>query len=235
VTANFDFAGQPAPQQQPLPIADRTKAVTAVLLVWVAMAVLAGLHDLTLLGPYTELAERAGSMGPSAAEARLQELALRELGVAGIAALVNIAAGVTYLVWLYRARDNAERMSPLPHRRSRAWLILGWLVPIVSFWFPYQIVADIRAASLRDDRPDPDAAPSTNLLNWWWALFLLNSFGAVLAFAVSNTAPVTVADVASDARNTLLLQLLLIPAGIGAALLAIQVVRGISALQEGKR
>lgn len=236
MTANFDFGSQPAPppQPQPLPIADRAKTVSVMLWVWIVMAVLSALQSLTLLGPYSELAEQ-GAANSSAAEQRLTELTLQELGIAGIAAVVNLAVGITYLVWLYRARDNAERLSPWPHRRSRAWLFWGWLVPIVSFWFPYQIVADIRAASLQGEHNNPDAAPSLNLLNWWWGLYLFNSFGVLIAFAFTSSTPESVADVAADARNSLLIQLVLIPAGIVAAILAIQVVRGISALQAGQR
>jgi hypothetical protein len=230
VTGSFDFASQPAPQ--PLPIADRAKAVSVALTIWIVMAVLSGLHSLTLLAPYSELAE--GGAGSSAAEEQLTQLTYQELGVAGVAALVNLAAGLTYLVWLYRARDNAERMSSMRHRRSRTWLTLAWLVPIVNFWFPYQIVADIRAASLRGEENSPDTPPSLNLLSWWWALYLLNSFGVLFVFAFTSATPETVADVATDARNSLLLQLVLIPAGIVAAVLAVRVVRGISALQAGE-
>jgi heme/copper-type cytochrome/quinol oxidase subunit 2 len=236
LTGNFDFSSQPAqpppPPQHPLPIADRAKAVSVVFAIWIAAAALSGLHDLTLMGAYSEIAQASSA---SAAEQQLMDLAFRELGVAAIVLLVNLATGITYLVWLYRARDNAERLSTWHrHRRSRAWLFWGWVVPVVSFWFPYQIVADIRAASLRADH-NADTSPSLNLLNWWWALFLLYSFGGAFAFIINSNAGTAAAEVAEAARNSLLVGLLLLPVGIAAALLAVQVVRGISALQSGEQ
>jgi hypothetical protein len=73
--------------------------------------------------------------------------------------VVMIAAGVVFLVWLWRARLNAEWIGELDvlrgsvdgevtpvvnlHRRSRGWVIGGWFCPVVNLWLPYQIVADI--------------------------------------------------------------------------------------------
>jgi hypothetical protein len=47
---------------------------------------------------------------------------------------------VAFLVWLFRIRANAEILVPHGHRRAKPWLIFDWFVPIVSFWFPKQIV-----------------------------------------------------------------------------------------------
>jgi hypothetical protein len=45
-------------------------------------------------------------------------------------------------LWLSRARENAVLIAPDRVRRSAVWVWLGWLVPIVSWWFPKQIVDD---------------------------------------------------------------------------------------------
>ena len=78
-----------------------------------------------------------------------------------------IASYVVGCLWLQRARSNAERISPgWPHARSRVWVWLGWWVPIVSFWFPYQVVRDVRAGS-------PGHARTSGGVGAWWTFYLL--------------------------------------------------------------
>jgi Domain of unknown function (DUF4328) len=79
-------------------------------------------------------------------------------------ALAYLAAAVVFLVWLWRARRNAEDLSPDGHRLGRGWTIGGWLVPVVSFWFPLRIVEDIWHAS----RPADVVAPSAPVRRWWF-------------------------------------------------------------------
>lgn len=86
-----------------------------------------------------------------------------------------VAAGITFVVWLYRARRNAELVNGAEHRRARGWVIGSWVCPIVNLWFPYQVVDDVYRAS------DPNAPtdlyrttglPSAPVVRWWWAAFL---------------------------------------------------------------
>src|SRR5512133_1320862 len=61
------------------------------------------------------------------------------------ARLYSLVLAPTWIVgslWLSRARQNAALIAPDRLRRSAVWAWLGWLVPIVCFWFPKQIVDD---------------------------------------------------------------------------------------------
>lgn len=77
--------------------------------------------------------------------------------------LISLAGPIAGLVWLWRARTNAEWLGgPHSQRLLRGWTVGGWICPIVNFWYPYRIVADIwRASATR--RP----ARTTWLLSWW--------------------------------------------------------------------
>jgi Domain of unknown function (DUF4328) len=94
-------------------------------------------------------------------------------------------------------------MALVRHRRAGVWTWLGWCVPVVSFWFPYQVLADILRAS------DPDQAPQESntsratpawLWGWWlpWVAWILLSNaaarytfgGTVLAEVLRRTATV---------------------------------------------
>jgi Domain of unknown function (DUF4328) len=115
------------------------------------------------------------ALAPSAAEA------LRRAGEAGVGAFnseftgydavgipfiaVEVATYVVACVWLYRSRSTAVAANPgHVHERSAVWTWLGWWVPIVSFWFPYQVVRDVRRAS---------ASGRISGIGGWWAAWLV--------------------------------------------------------------
>jgi hypothetical protein len=92
------------------------------------------------------------------------------MSVAIPALVTYIAAGVVFLIWLWRARINAELLGgPAAHRRSRLWVIWSWLTPVANLWFPYQIVIDISEASAMR-RPVP-----RSLITAWWALWVAST------------------------------------------------------------
>lgn len=94
---------------------------------------------------------------------------------------VMLAAYVITCLWLHRARTNVEVLAPRsPHARSRGWVWGGWLVPIVSFWFPYQVVRDV--LRLRWHQRKGGA-----LLGWWWGLWLT---ALTLSQVESNLVPI---------------------------------------------
>ena len=84
--------------------------------------------------------------------------------------------GIAFMVWLTIARHNAQRYDPYIHRHSTPWAVFGWVVPVVSFWFPYQITRDTLAAS--DREPTAWAGtPRYPLLRAWWTAWLVSVIG----------------------------------------------------------
>ncbi|GAA3183431.1 MULTISPECIES: DUF4328 domain-containing protein [Streptomyces] len=80
------------------------------------------------------------------------------------------AAGAVFLVWLWRARCNAERYGArTAQRRARGWVIGGWFAPVANLWLPYQVVTDVWRASA-PYRPAPRAPIAV-----WWALFVADT------------------------------------------------------------
>ena len=70
--------------------------------------------------------------------------------------LAVLGLEVFFMIWLYRAAGLA-RKAGLSARRDPVWAILGFIVPVVNFWFPYQVARDSPArpatrgaASVRD-------------------------------------------------------------------------------------
>ena len=81
---------------------------------------------------------------------------------------VALAAYVVSCLWLYKSRVSAEGATPsFVHERGKVWAWLGWWVPVVSLWFPYQVVRDVRRAT--------SPRPVTGI-GWWWAAWLVGYF-----------------------------------------------------------
>ncbi|MBX6749451.1 MAG: DUF4328 domain-containing protein, partial [Micromonosporaceae bacterium] len=140
---------------------------------------------------------------------------------------------VTFLVWLFRARANAELLSPWPHRRARPWLIFGWFVPVVSLWFPKQIIDDIWTSS----KPgafawtrDLATARRSGLVWAWWLAWLA---GTWITQVINRQ--LARADDLSSMRKAALFDIAANAMSIIAAALAIGVVLTITRFQEDHR
>jgi hypothetical protein len=143
--------------------------------------------------------------------------------------LALLAAAVVFIVWLWRARGNAEFFCYGRHRRGRGWVIGGWFCPVVNFWFPKQIVDDVIAAS--DPRtpllPDLRRIPSHGLVLAWWLTWVATE---VIGHINNPDLASDVQDVSAQASGAGLSTL-----GVGltaiCAALAVRVVRLVDRLQ----
>lgn len=84
-----------------------------------------------------------------------------------------IAAYVVSCLWLQAARTNTITLEPHGrHQRGSVWVWLGWWVPIVSFWFPYQVVRDVQYHSVRR------TGARRNLALWWapWLVYTVSAY-----------------------------------------------------------
>jgi hypothetical protein len=88
--------------------------------------------------------------------------------------VVSLAAQVLFMVWLHRAATLARRAG-LPARREVMWAWLGFVVPVVNFWFPYQVAADAL----------PAGDPGRRRVAWWWGCWIAQGFLAVPIAATS--------------------------------------------------
>jgi hypothetical protein len=94
----------------------------------------------------------------------------------GVRNALLVAVAVSGIVWLYRMRDLADVLWPHGQRRHRAWLLLGWWVPIGNFFVPKMIVNDLWAAT------EPGHRRGNALLGFWWlaCLMALTNAGTML-------------------------------------------------------
>lgn len=87
--------------------------------------------------------------------------------------LFLLAAFLVVCAWLHACRRFAETAAPAAQfAHGPVWTWLGWWVPVVFLWFPYQVVRDIRDAVV------PTGERRAGLGLWWacWLMFWLRAY-----------------------------------------------------------
>jgi hypothetical protein len=103
---------------------------------------------------------------------------------------VALAAYIASGLWLYKSRVSAQGANPsFVHERSKVWAWLGWAVPVVNLWFPYQVVRDVRRAT----SPQPVTG-----IGWWWAAWLVSYHVGEVADRTSSRTSASQTELASN-------------------------------------
>jgi Domain of unknown function (DUF4328)/Protein of unknown function (DUF2510) len=112
-------------------------------------------------------------------------------------ALLTIGATVFVMIWLHRAASLA-RKAGFPASRDPVWAVLGFIIPIVNFWFPYQVARDCFASN--DQR--------RRIAGLWWTFYLIATLGSAVVGIASLFS--VVAGVAFAAVDTLMIAFALV-------------------------
>lgn len=85
--------------------------------------------------------------------------------------LIAIANAIVFMVWLYRAYTNLTCMGHSKTNYNVVWTIFCWMVPIVNFFMPYQIVREtwdktVETASAKKDLEYENTSPA--IIVFWW-------------------------------------------------------------------
>jgi hypothetical protein len=81
--------------------------------------------------------------------------------------------------WMQGLYDQAIKTNPTAMRLKKNWTVWGWLVPVVSLWFPKRMIDDLLKA--HSNQPTDPITPRDARM-WWatWILFsLINNIGVV--------------------------------------------------------
>ncbi|HXH77082.1 DUF4328 domain-containing protein [Nocardioides sp.] len=79
-----------------------------------------------------------------------------------------LLTGITFICWLFQAH-RSDRTDPVALQHESYWAVIGWFIPIMGLFRPYQMVDDVRRGADRFG-VTPVAQP------YWWAAFLLGAF-----------------------------------------------------------
>ena len=97
-----------------------------------------------------------------------------------------ITYGIMLLLpaWTLRANHNARQLGASGMKFAPEWAAGWYFLPPGLFWKPYQVMKEVWQASVdptdwRDQRGSP-------LVGWWWALWLIASWGGLLGLAIAT-------------------------------------------------
>lgn len=105
------------------------------------------------------------------------------IAVDWMALLVQVVAGVLFMVWMGRARLNSDEItSKHQHRYANMWVYLGWFIPFGNLVIPFVVMQDIWRGS---DRTRPmvglQKRPKSGLVTAWWIFYIASNALGVLA------------------------------------------------------
>lgn len=93
-----------------------------------------------------------------------------------IAGALAVITGVLFVVWLWRAHEQASA----PMRYQKGWTVGGWLLPFANLWIPPKVVHDIWVSSGRYRMAERHAV-GLLVVTWW--VSLLGSVGLARLFS----------------------------------------------------
>lgn len=152
----------------------------------IAFWVLIGLQLVAIVSGYLQLellqvAENGGYYTDE--EATLNDL--RE-GIVGITQFVCIViVGVLFIMWFRRAYVNAGSISDRKLKHDDSWAIWGFVIPIISLWYPYNFASEINEKMDRFLKNAKSGYIPTEIgwaIGLWWALYIISSVVSNIAF-----------------------------------------------------
>ena len=100
--------------------------------------------------------------------------------------ITMISSWVITSLWLKKLHIAATATNPTAMRLKRPWVFWSWIVPVVSLWFPKNIIEDLLKAEGSDESK---SLIGKDTLTWWltWVGFaLINNIGIVSAFDAAD-------------------------------------------------
>jgi hypothetical protein len=108
---------------------------------------------------------------------------LRQVAVI-VRLIIIILSAVFFIMWFRRAYYNLHTLPWSNARYAEGWAAGSWFVPIIGFWWPYQIMIDIWRGTQNAVRERLGEPQSAAIVGWWWALYLTSriykNFSAVV-------------------------------------------------------
>ena len=105
--------------------------------------------------------------------------------------IILVLSMIFFIMWFRRAYYNLHNLPWHNARHSEGWAAGGWFIPILSLFWPYQIMEDIWKGTQNAIKERFGEPQSTAIIAWWWAFYLVNNFfGYISAFATKGAADV---------------------------------------------
>lgn len=239
-TDSYKTAADRGPVAPYAPLGLRAKLAIASLLIGIVIDAVA----VYLFASYLSLINRFFS-DDQTAPALLRATEGRLMIIGGVGLLVSLITVVTFLIWMYQAHRNLPATGAHNLEYSPGWAIGGFFVPILNLLRPFQVMREIWKAS------DPDQesvegdywkySDTTPALGFWWFACLGAGFISIVSFIMAwsiawenELSSLSLAALANRMLTATLLKIVSEILRVIAAVLAILLIKGITARQEEK-
>jgi len=121
----------------------------------------------------------------------LQESDTLRTVITAVNFIMLVLSMIFFIMWFRRAYYNLHNLPWHNARHSEGWAAGSWFIPILSLFWPYQIMEDIWKGTQNAIKERFGEPQSTAIIAWWWAFYLVNNFfGYISAFATKGAADV---------------------------------------------
>ncbi len=138
-----------------------------------------------------------------------------------------LATAVVFVIWFYRARDNAEYFAQDICTMGHGWAIGAWFVPVANLWLPYRVAREVWQASAQSMPDGSWRKVSHAPVKAWWFLWI----GSLAVDKIGSTF-YNHADSANALRQASIVVMVSDLLSVAAAVFAILFVRKLTAMQE---
>ncbi|HEX6847042.1 MAG TPA: DUF4328 domain-containing protein [Chitinophagaceae bacterium] len=89
--------------------------------------------------------------------------------------IIIILSIIFFIMWFRRAYYNLHQLPWHNARHTEGWAAGSWFVPVVWWWWPYQIMMDIWKGTQYAVKERLGNPQSASIVGWWWALHIITS------------------------------------------------------------
>ena len=105
--------------------------------------------------------------------------------------ITMISSWVITSLWLKQLHICATEVDPAAIRLKRPWVFWSWIVPVVSLWFPKNLIDDLLKTKGSEEAKKLIGKDSMTWWLTWIGYALVNNFSTVAAFdAPSDYVPI---------------------------------------------
>lgn len=147
---------------------NQQRAKNAITLIWVMLTI----KIISLLFNYLQfdlLIDIKNGIKISKEEAYINYLRIITINIVYI--IFFIISAITFIKWFRRAYYNLHvKMNNLTHEEN--WATIGWFVPILSLFMPYQIMCELYKKTKSYFKISGNKL-NTNSVNLWWTIWII--------------------------------------------------------------
>jgi hypothetical protein len=147
-----------------------------------------------------------------------------------ILGVLGLVTAIVFIIWMWRVAKNNEALGRTNPRFGPGWSIGGWFIPLANLVIPVLIMQDLwRGSDPSVARGDPGwrTARGSGLIGTWWGFWILS---VVRVFAGTESSDST--HKLSDIKRSNQIGVVALVGHVVAAVLAIRLVRRLTARQE---